>query len=327
MTQEIHRQPEVLFEPLPTVLAKNIKRTDKDRVLALGGGWNAPGIVAAMVTYVEELLNAWFDVVGLFGSWPALKNVDWNTRMIQFKDIPPEELRKYLTQWGTQLGVGRDILWKKEFHNVVKLRNMLNLIGACGVGGDGTLSAAQALQYSLDPHMKAIIDIVMWGKTIDNDMAHCDTAIGFMTSVFESQKSIHHGLNLAHGKSTTAVVDLYGRDNGHIALHAAALVTGDHPLITLLSEKPITRQHFLRRHAELKRKYNGYVCVVVAEWFKFLWEKKQMSLELLEMVDEIKNWKVVNLLLKRFNNQAKRQSDLNQHGIRENVPQLIRIFN
>lgn len=90
---------------------------------------------------------------------------------------------------------------------------MLKLIGACGVGGDGTLSAAQALQYSLDPEMKAVIDIIMGGKTVDNDMAHCDTAIGFMTSIFKSQESIHNGLNLAHGKSTTTVVDIYGRNN------------------------------------------------------------------------------------------------------------------
>lgn len=264
---------EVLYDPLPTVPANKITPTDKQRVLALGGGWNAPGIIAAMVAYVEALKADWFDVVGLFGSWPALKNVDWNTRMIQFKDIPTKELHKYHTQWGTQLGVGRDILLKDEFHNVVKLKKMLQLICACGVGGDGTLSAAQAFQYSLDPDMKAIIDIVMWVKTIDNDLAHCDTAIGFITAVFKSQESIHCALNLAHGKSTTAVVDLYGRDNWNITLHAASLVEGNHPLITLLSEKPITREHFLRRHAELKRKHNGYVCVVVAEWFKFLWEK------------------------------------------------------
>lgn len=264
---------QVLHEPLPTVPASKIVPTDKPRVMALGGGWNAPGIVAAMVTYVEELLKDGYDVVGLFGSWPALKNVDDNTRMIQFKNIPSDELRKYLTQWGTQLGVGRDILWKNEFHNVVKLKKMLQLIGACGVGGDGTLSAAQALQYSLDPEFRAIIDIVMGGKTIDNDMAHNNTAIGFMTSVFKSQESIHGWLNLAHGKSTTAVVDLYGRDNGHITLYAASLVSGNHPLMTLLSEKPISRDVFLRRHAELKKKH-GYVCVAVAEWFNFEWEWK-----------------------------------------------------
>lgn len=267
-------QAKIYYEPLPTVSASKITRTDKQRVLAIGGGWNAPGIVAAMVTYVEELLRGGFDVVGLFGSWPALKNVDKKTRMIDYSKIPIDELRKYLGQWGTQLGVGRDILWKNEFHNVVKLRKMLNLIGACGVGGDGTLSAAQALQYSLDPEMKALLDIIMGGKTIDNDMAHCDTAIGFLTSVFKSQETILNGLNLAHGKSTTAVVDLYGRDNGHITLHATSLIKGNHPLITLLSEKPISRDVFFRRHAELKKKH-GYVCVVVAEWFKFLWDKEK----------------------------------------------------
>lgn len=262
---------QILHEPLPTVPASQIISTDRPRVLAIGGGWNAPGIVAAMVAYVEALLEDWFDVVGLFGSWPALKNVGPDTRMIDYKNISPDRLRELITQWGTQLGVGRDILWKNEFHNVVKLKKMLKLIGACGVGGDGTLSAAQALQYSLDPEMKAVIDIIMGGKTVDNDMAHCDTAIGFMTSIFKSQESIHNGLNLAHGKSTTTVVDIYGRNNWNIALHAASLVAGNHPLITLIPEQPITREHFLSRHAELKQEY-GYVCVVVAEWFNFLWD-------------------------------------------------------
>ncbi len=51
-----------------------------------------------MVTYVEELLREGFDVVGLFGSWPALKNVDKKTRMIDYSKIPIDELRKYLRQ-------------------------------------------------------------------------------------------------------------------------------------------------------------------------------------------------------------------------------------
>jgi hypothetical protein len=38
MIQEKHRQPEVLLEPLPTVSASKIKGTDKQRVLAIGGG-------------------------------------------------------------------------------------------------------------------------------------------------------------------------------------------------------------------------------------------------------------------------------------------------
>ncbi|MCB9807277.1 hypothetical protein H6768_05365 [Candidatus Peribacteria bacterium] len=89
----------VIHEPLPHIPASKICKTGNPRVLALGGGGNAPGIVAAMVTYVQELLKSGHDVVGLFGSWPALKNSDVSQMpMIDFKNIPAQQLRALIAE-------------------------------------------------------------------------------------------------------------------------------------------------------------------------------------------------------------------------------------
>lgn len=76
-----------------------------------------------------------------------------------------------------------------------------------------------------------------------------------MTCVHKSAESIINGLKLAHGKGITTVVDIYGRHNGHITLYASSLVRGEHPLITLIPEVSISREHFLQRHNQLKKEH------------------------------------------------------------------------
>lgn len=69
------------------------------------------------------------------------------------------------------------------------------------------------------------------------------------------------------------IVGVYGRDNGHLALRAAALAVDEKaPVITLVPEFQISRQHFLERVRELK-KHHKKVGVVVSEGFSFEGEK------------------------------------------------------
>lgn len=61
------------------------------------------------------------------------------------------------------------------------------------------------------------------------------------------------------------IVNIYGRDNGQLALRASALAAGsNYPVITLLPEFPVEKELFLERVRCLKEQF-GYVCIVASE--------------------------------------------------------------
>lgn len=88
---------------------------------------------------------------------------------------------------------------------------------------------------------------------MDNDLARHQNATGFLTSVIKSAEAIECGLNMAYGFSGTTVVEIYGRDNGHLTLYSAGMFDPTFPIITLIPECPITREEFLARHSALKK--------------------------------------------------------------------------
>jgi 6-phosphofructokinase len=72
---------------------------------------------------------------------------------------------------------------------------------------------------------------------------------------------------------------VYGRDNGHLALHASTLAAQSEkicPVVTLVPEFPISREHFLSIVQQIKEKY-GYVCIVASEGFAFTGEEQRID--------------------------------------------------
>ncbi len=98
-------------------------------------------------------------------------------------------------------------------------------------------------------------------------------AIGFLTSAFIYAQAIQAMMREVPWEDGIGIVGVYGRDNGHLALRAAALAVDEKaPVITLVPEFQISRQHFLERVRELK-KHHKKVGVVVSEGFSFEGEK------------------------------------------------------
>lgn len=61
------------------------------------------------------------------------------------------------------------------------------------------------------------------------------------------------------------IVNIYGRDNGQLALRASALAAGsNYPVVTLVPEYAVEKSVFLERVRLLKEQF-GYVCIVVSE--------------------------------------------------------------
>ncbi len=159
--------------------------------------------------------------LGLLESWDGIKE-EGKLGMVDFANIPPEVLAEICTEGGTSLGPGRSMLTRDEFIKMYRLRESLGLLGAAIVGGDGTISGSQALQYSRAPDNRPVLDSVACVKTIDGD-AEETLNIGFMTCAHEYARVVKSTLREILWQNGVGIVSVYGRDNGNLALRASAL--------------------------------------------------------------------------------------------------------
>lgn len=89
----------------------------------------------------------------------------------------------------------------------------LGLDGFIVIGGNGLLGAARDLTADGIP-------CVGVPKTIDNDVAGTDVTFGFDTAVGVATDAIDRLHTTAEAHERVMVVEVMGRDVGHIALHA-----------------------------------------------------------------------------------------------------------
>ena len=81
------------------------------------------------------------------------------------------------------------MLKRDEFIRMRRLQEKIGFIGTAVVGGDGTISGSQALNYSLTPDGQPVANTVACIKTIDAD-AEGSLSIGFLTSAHEYAKAV-----------------------------------------------------------------------------------------------------------------------------------------
>jgi ATP-dependent phosphofructokinase / diphosphate-dependent phosphofructokinase len=133
---------------------------------------------------------------------------------------------------------------------------LLRLDGLIGVGGDGSLAILRRL---LAPTGIAFIGIP---KTIDNDVANTERAIGYSTAVAIATEALDrlHPTGASHDR--IMVLEVMGRDAGHIAVAAAIAGGAD---VTLIPEIPWRLEHITRHIESMRKRGRHTALVVVAE--------------------------------------------------------------
>ncbi len=90
----------------------------------------------------------------------------------------------------------------------------LGLDALIGIGGDGSLAILDRLATKADWNVVGI------PKTIDNDVGHTEVAIGFASAVAVATEALDRLDVTAASHSRVMVLEVMGRDAGHIALNA-----------------------------------------------------------------------------------------------------------
>jgi len=135
----------------------------------------------------------------------------------------------------------------------------LGLEAIIGIGGDGSLRILRELAR------RGGFKLVAIPKTIDNDLGSTEVSIGFETAVVVATSALDHLQPTAASHSRVMVLEVMGRDAGHIALNAGIAGGAD---VILLPEIPYRLEIVATKIEQLKREGRNFALVIVAEAVK-----------------------------------------------------------
>ncbi len=132
----------------------------------------------------------------------------------------------------------------------------LGLSGLIGIGGDGSLALLDRLTRQGD------IPFVGVPKTIDNDVPGTEFSVGFSTAVETAVEALDRLQPTAASHHRVMVLEVMGRDAGHIALHAGIGGGAD---VVLIPEIPYHLESVGEKIRSLKAQGRNHALVVIAE--------------------------------------------------------------
>ncbi len=157
---------------------------------------------------------------------------------------------KTINKKGKQLNVSDIII------NGIK---SLKLDALIGIGGDGSLKLLQTLTK------KGNINFVGIPKTIDNDVKDNELSIGYDTAVDVATNALDMLQPTAASHRRAMILEVMGRDAGHIALNAGIAGGAD---VILIPEITYSIKSIAKHIDEIRKNGRNHALIVVAEAVK-----------------------------------------------------------
>ena len=209
------------------------------RIGVLTSGGDCPGlnaVIRALVRKVERVHDG--QVIGFRDAWRGVLDDD-------AEQLTVESCRGILPRGGTILGTSR-IQPYQYGDGLERVRDAMarhRIDGFVVIGGNGSLSAARDLQRDGIPCIGV-------PKTIDNDIDATELCFGFDTAVHVATAAIDRLHTTAEAHDRVMILEVMGRDTGHIAIRSG-LAGG--ATLTLIPEVPFDIAEvcdaLLRRHS------------------------------------------------------------------------------
>lgn len=231
-------------------------------VAIMTGGGDAPGLNAVIRAVVKHgVTELGWRVVGIEDSLDGLLETPRRVRELRREDV-----RGILRLGGTILGTtnrGDPFAWKPDGNGggdrsgeVAASLKDVECDGLIAIGGDGTMAICARL------HKEAGIPIVGVPKTIDNDIPGTDITFGFDTAAAFATEAVDRLHATAEAHDRVMVVEVMGRDAGHIALQAAMAGGAD---VCLIPEIPFRWEPVVAKIRRRKAYRRHFSVIVVAE--------------------------------------------------------------
>lgn len=182
----------------------------KLRIGVLTSGGDSPGMNACLRAIVRSALHSGCEVVGIRNGYDGLIKA-------KMQHLTLRSVGNIIQRGGTFLGSSRS----EEFRTTkgrARAYENLNAWGANALiclGGDGTLKGAGLFSSEFK------IPVIGIPCTIDNDLFGTDYSIGFDTAVNTAVECIDKIRDTADSHGRVFVVEVMGRNTGHLALETA----------------------------------------------------------------------------------------------------------
>jgi 6-phosphofructokinase 1 len=145
---------------------------------------------------------------------------------------------------------------KDRSEEVIEGVRLLGLDALIGIGGDGSMAILRHLAQ------QGGIPFIGIPKTIDNDVGATETSVGYDTAVMVATEAIDRLQPTAASHDRVMVLEVMGRDSGHIALAAGIAGGAD---VILVPEIPYNLEVVAAHIRRLRQGAHNFAIVVVAE--------------------------------------------------------------
>ncbi|MPY69438.1 MAG: ATP-dependent 6-phosphofructokinase [Alphaproteobacteria bacterium] len=135
----------------------------------------------------------------------------------------------------------------------------LGLDALIAIGGDGSLSIVRRIAE------QGGMKLIGIPKTIDNDVPFTENAIGYVTAVDVATEALDRLQPTAASHNRVMLLEVMGRDNGHIAINTGIAGGAD---VILIPEIPYTMQSVRQKLEAVRAAGRNFGLVVVAEAVK-----------------------------------------------------------
>ncbi|PKP27136.1 MAG: 6-phosphofructokinase [Bacteroidetes bacterium HGW-Bacteroidetes-2] len=243
-----------------------IKKLQKIAVLTSGG--DAPGMNAAIRAVVRSCAYHNIACVGVFRGLQGLIEGD-------FKDLDARSVKNIINRGGTFLKTARSKDFFKKEGREKAHKNLLNegVDALIVIGGDGTFTGASIFINEFN------FPIVGLPGTIDNDIHGTDFTIGYDTALNTVVEAIDKIRDTANSHNRLFLVEVMGRDAGHIALNAGIGAGAEEILIP---EENMGKDRLIESLQRSKKSGKTSSIIVVSEG-------DQIGKNIFELADFIQN--------------------------------------
>ncbi len=237
--------------------------TKKIGILTSGG--DCAGLNAAIRAVVHAAHQKGWETIGILDGTAGLLCEVPQVRVLHPNDFDGNILR----QGGTILGTTNkgnpfafpmpDGTLKDRSYEITDGFKKLGLDAVVGIGGDGSFAILSKLAAQGNINMVGI------PKTIDNDIGKTEASIGFDTAVAVATEALDRLQPTAASHDRVMILEVMGRDAGHIALNAGIAGGAD---IILIPEIKYDLDKIAAKIARVKKSGRNFALMVVSEAVK-----------------------------------------------------------
>jgi len=235
---------------------------ERKRIGILTSGGDCAGLNAVIRAVTRCAVNVYgWEVLGICKATHGLM-----TRPPEAMPLDVTQVDSLLTMGGTILGTTNkgdpfafpmtDGTLSDRSQEIIDGYRQLDLDALIGIGGDGSLAILRRLAQ------QGGINLVGIPKTIDNDVGITERSIGFDTAVNIATEAIDRLHFTAASHSRVMVVEVMGRDAGHIALNAG--IAGGANMI-MIPEIPYKIENICQHIQKRQARGQNYSIAVVSE--------------------------------------------------------------